>query len=138
MPIDLPPPERAIVRAVNSVRASHGLPRLRVARRLSRTAERHSVDQLRRDWMGHASSDGTSASRRIARSGSFRVSGEVIAFAPRGSASRARSVVRMWLRSPSHRDRLLDARYRVLGVGRVRGALGPLRGVLVTADLAAR
>ena len=137
MPVALPPPELAIVRAVNAQRAAHGLPRLRVGRRLSRVAERHSVDQLRRNVLGHTSSDGTSFATRIARAGSFRVKGEIIAFAPR-RRSRAQAVIRLWMASPSHRAQLLDPGFRVIGVGRVRGALGRSRGAVVTADLARR
>ncbi len=134
VPVDMP--ERAIVRAINAERAARGLPGLRATRRLSRGAARHSRDLLRSDRLGHASSDGTPFARRIARAGSFRFAGEVIAFAPRGSASRARSVVRMWMRSPAHRRQLLDGRFRIMGIGRTRGALVTQRGTMVTVVLA--
>ena len=136
VPLDMP--ERAIVRAVNAERAALGLPGLRANRRLSRGAARHSHDLLRNDRLGHASSDGTPFARRIARVGSFRLAGEVIAFAPRGSGFRARTVVRMWMRSPSHRRQLLDGRFRVMGIGRMYGALSSQRGTMVTVDLAVR
>ena len=138
MPISLPPPERAIVQAFNAQRAVHGLPALRLNRRLSRTAERHSRDLIRHDRLSHTSTDGTSLARRIARAGSFRLKGEVLAFAPNGSGARARAVVRLFMRSPPHRAQLLNPRYRVLGVGRVRGGMRGARGVVVTVDLAAR
>ena len=135
VPLDLP--ERAIVRAVNAERAAVGLPGLRPSRRLSRGAARHSYDLLRNDRLGHASSDGTPFARRVARVGSFRLAGEVIAFAPRGSGARARTVVRMWMRSPYHRRQLLNWRFRVVGIGRMYGALSARRGTVITADLAA-
>jgi uncharacterized protein YkwD len=138
VPVALPPPEAAIVRAVNVQRAAHGLPALRAARKLSRVAETHSVDQLRHDILGHHSSDGTPFARRIARAGAFRTVGEVIAFAPSGARTRGRTVVRMWMRSPAHRAQLLNPAFRLVGVGRVRGALGRTSGAMVTADLAAR
>ena len=138
MPIHLPPPERAIVRVVNHERKVHGLRTLRPVKSLTRAAERHSWDQLRYDFYGHASSDGTPFYRRIRRVIAFRTAGEVVAFAPRGSRSRARSVVRMWMRSPTHRRQLLDPNFRLLGVGRVRGRLGSRRGAMVTADFAQR
>lgn len=137
MPVHLPPPERAVVHAVNVERASHGLRPLRVARSLTRAAEIHSRDQLRQGRLGHDSSDGASFSTRISRAGRFREMGEVVAFAPRTSAS-ARAIVRMWMRSPIHRAELLSPNYRLLGVGRVRGPLDGRRGALVTADLATR
>ncbi len=135
VPLDLP--ERAIVRAVNAERAAIGLPGLRATRRLSRGAERHSRDLLRNDRLAHVSSDGTPFARRIARVGSFRLAGEVIAFVPQGPASRARSVVGMWMRSPSHRRQLLNGRFRIIGIGRTRGALSARRGAMITVDLAA-
>ncbi len=138
MPVPLPPPEIAIVRAVNAQRVAHGVPALKAVRGLSRVAERHSRDQLRRDRLGHDSSDGTPFAGRIAQAGRYRTAGEVIAFTSRGSSSRARSVVRLWMRSPGHRAQLLDPRFRVVGVGRVRGRLGSRGGAVVTADLAAR
>ena len=138
MPVPLAMPERAIVQVVNAERSAHGLPRVRATRALSRAAERHSRDQLRHDRLEHASSDGTPFARRIARVGSFRTTGEVLAFTPRGSASRAAAVVQLWMASPSHRASLLNPSFKVIGIGRVRGGMGRRRGALVTADLAAR
>ncbi len=136
MPVALPPPERAIVRAVNEQRAAYGLPNLRISRTLSRSAQRHSVDQLRHDVLNHTSSDGTSFGRRLARTGHYRIAGEVIAFAPRGAQSRARAVVRLWMQSPGHRAQVLNPAFRLVGVGRVRGLLGRSRGTVVTVDFA--
>lgn len=138
MPVPLAPPERAIVQAVNAERTARGLPALRVTRKLSRSAERHSRDQLKHDRLAHESPDGTPFARRIARVAKYRAVGEVLAFAPRGSASRGRAVVRLWMRSPPHRAQVLNPRYRVVGVGRVRGGLHGQRGAVVTADLAVR
>ena len=138
MPLAIDLPERAIVHAINLERVARDRPPLRPAGGLSRGARRHSIDQLRNDRLAHDSSDGTPFARRVARVGRFRVAGEVIAFAPRGSASRARAVVRMWMRSPVHRDQVLNPSFRVVGVGRVRGGLHRRRGTVVTVDLAAR
>ena len=138
MAVALPPPELAIVRAVNAERTAHGLRALRPVRGLSRAAERHSRDQLSHDRLDHASSDGTTFARRIARTGRYRTAGEVIAFTPRGAGSRARAVVRLWMGSPAHRAELMNPAFRIMGVGRVRGGIGGLRGAVVTADLAAR
>lgn len=138
MPVPLALPERAIVKVVNAERAAHGVPRVRAVRALSRVAERHSRDLLRHDRLEHASSDGTPFDRRIARAGSYRAAGEVLAFTPRGSASRAAAVVRLWMGSPKHRAQLLNPNFKVIGIGRVRGGLRGQRGALVTADLAVR
>ncbi len=138
MPVDLPPPERAIVRAVNVERLARGLAPLRAARGLTRAAESHSRDVLRIGRLDHRSADGGSFARRVARAGHRGAVGEVLAFAPRGSRSDPVAVVRLWMASAPHRAALLDPRYRVLGVGSVRGSLHRTRGLVVTADLAAR
>lgn len=138
MPVPLAVPEAAIVRAVNVQRHAHGLPGLRATLGLSRVAERHSRDQMRRNRMGHDSSDGSSLAGRVARTGRVGPAGEVLAFTPRGARSRARVVVRMWMRSPLHRRQLLTRRYRVIGVGRVPGMMGARRGAIVTAVFATR
>jgi len=138
MPVPLALPERAIVQAINAERTARGLPGVRAHRGLSRSAERHSWDQLRYERFGHDSPDGTPFGRRIARVGRFRMAAEVVAFMPRGTGTGARTVVRLWLRSPGHRAQVLNPSFRIMGVGRVRGRLQGRLGVVVTADLAVR
>ena len=128
--------ERKVVRIVNRIRSHHGLRRLRASRSLSRAAAEHSSDMLRRDFLGHASSDGTSMSSRVRRYTGARWLGESIAaLSGRGTARRA---VRMWMRSPPHRAVLLAPEGRRIGVGRRRGRLGSARRTVFTADLASR
>lgn len=121
--------ERAIVARINGARRRYGLPRLRLVRPLSFVAGMHSLDLARRRGLSHTSSDGTTFARRVRRAVDAQVVGETIAEVSGGGA---RTVVRAWLRSPSHRAELLGARFRRVGVGRVR------RGgsVVVTADFA--
>jgi uncharacterized protein YkwD len=72
---------------------------------------------------------------RFARHGAtFKVTGETLAWATRGRSS-ARSVVRMWMASASHRAQLLDPTFRRVGVGRAHGQFNGRRGVAVAADL---
>jgi len=128
--------ERKVIRIVNRIRARHGLRRMRASRSLGRAAAAHSSDMLRRDFLGHASSDGTSMSSRVRRYTGARWLGESIAaLSGRGTARRA---VRMWMRSPPHRAVLLAPEGRRIGVGRRRGRLGSARRTVFTADLASR
>jgi uncharacterized protein YkwD len=128
--------ERKVVRIVNRMRARHGLRRLRASRSLSRAATAHSRDMLRRDYLGHASSDGTPMGRRVRRYTGARWVGEcVAALSGRGTS---RLVVRLWMESPPHRAILLSPSARRLGVGRSRGRLGSARRTVFTADLASR
>jgi uncharacterized protein YkwD len=141
-PVDVPAhaagsrAENAIVRLVNVERRRYGLRRLRVSSALTRSAEQHSWDCLRHDWISHVSSDGTGPDRRIARVTAARASGETMAWSQRGAGSGARSIVRMWMRSSAHRAVVLSPKFRRVGVGRIRGKLGATAGVMVTADFA--
>jgi uncharacterized protein YkwD len=129
--------EAAIVRQVNRVRREHGLHRVRSSPRLARVARRHSRDMLRLDQLTHSSSDGRSFTARLSATGHRRHVGEVLAWAPRGTRSPARTIVRMWLNSPTHRAVILDDGLRRIGVGRMYGAMGPAgRGHAITADFA--
>lgn len=139
MPLPPPPPpvtahaaashqERVLVRAINAQRRRHGIRGLRMTVSLSRVARGASRRTVRRGSMSHAG-----LPSRMARAGAdFRRTGETLAWIPRGRSARARSVVRLWLRSPSHRSALLDPSFRRIGVARVRGR----RGTAFAVDLA--
>jgi uncharacterized protein YkwD len=117
--------ELAIVRAMNSVRATNGLPPLRVGRTLTRAARSHSVDMVRRSYFDHGP-----FVQRLRRFG-VRASniGENLASGTRPLS--AVEIVRMWIESPPHRRNLLDRSFRRIGVGVAGGSTR-----LVTADFA--
>lgn len=128
-------PERAIVSVVNTERARHGLRALRPSGALSRAAATHTADMLRVGSLTHTASGGSSFGARLGAFGSWTRTGEALAFSNRRSA-RARSFLRIWLRSPAHRTLLLDGSFSKVGVGREKGRIGGLRGTVVTLDLA--
>ncbi len=128
--------ERKVVRIINRIRRRHGLRRVRPARSLARAATAHSGDMLRRDFLGHHSSDGTPMSMRVRRYTRARWIGENIA-AVSGRRT-ARRAVRMWMRSPGHRAVLLSPAGRRIGIGKRRGKLGSAPRAVITVDLASR
>ncbi len=128
--------ERKVIRIVNRIRARHGLRRLKASRRLAHAASAHTGDMLARDFLSHASSDGTGMAQRVRRYTGARWIGENIA-ALSGRAT-ARRAVRMWMHSPPHRAVLLSASGRRIGVGKRRGRLGSAHRAVFTADLASR
>jgi uncharacterized protein YkwD len=128
--------ERKVIRIVNRIRARHGLRRLKASRRLARAASAHTGDMLARDFLSHASSDGTGMAQRVRRYTGASWIGENIA-ALSGRAT-ARRTVRMWMQSPPHRAVLMSASGRRIGVGKRRGRLGSARRAVFTADLASR
>jgi len=129
--------ERHVVRHVNDVRARHDLGRLRASRALSRAADRHTRDMLRRDFFDHTSSDGTPFDRRVRRYADARTVGETLAALGRRRGGAA-AVVRMWMDSPPHRAVLLDSGFRRIGLARRWGKLGDAGRSVVTADFASR
>jgi uncharacterized protein YkwD len=131
--------ERSIVRKLNRIRATHGLPGFRTSSRLAKAADFHCADMLRANFFAHSSSNGQSMGARVE---SFRHSnwvGETLAYVPtagaRGQASR---IVQMWMNSPPHRASLLDGKFTRIGVARRKGALGGQPSIVFTADLASR
>jgi uncharacterized protein YkwD len=91
-------------------------------------------------YFAHRSRTGERPSRRIARTGWMHGRGcwhvgENLAW---GTLRKARpaAIVAAWLRSPSHRRIMLDARYRVVGIGVARGIpfAGSRYGLTYTAD----
>ena len=122
-------PERALAHRINHYRAEQGRPKLRISRRLSQSAQRYAANLLRWDYFGHAS--------QIQASGRWRVLGEVLAFR-RGRHRSTGWAMRTWKRSAGHNAVLLDARFRVLGLGRAIGRYGRARATIWTVQLGRR
>jgi uncharacterized protein YkwD len=125
--------ERAMIRHVNAFRASHGLPRVRASRRLSRAADTHSRDMVERSFFSHDSSDGTPFNLRVRRFAFALGVGEALAALAQDGAA---AIVGTWIDSPPHRAILLGGQYRRIGIGRRWGSLGAGPMALVTADFA--
>jgi uncharacterized protein YkwD len=117
---------------MNAARASHGLPPLRLDRKLTRAARAHSADMLRRGYFAHG--------RVAPRLRAFHVRapsvGENLAWGI-GSMATAESVVARWLASPRHRAILLRRGFRRVGIGALTGTfVGNSGALVVTADFA--
>jgi uncharacterized protein YkwD len=116
--------ESSIIRAMNGVRASHGLPSLRTNRGLARAADAHSAAMQRSNSLGHGA-----YSQRIRRYVRTKRVGENVAWM---AGCNANAIVQMWMNSAPHRHVMLSKSFRRIGVGR-RGS----RKCFVTADFAA-
>jgi uncharacterized protein YkwD len=123
----LGPGELTVVQLINTFRAQNGRPALRVGPALSRAAQAHSNDMARRDYFDHGDF--------VTRLRSFGVRapyiGENLAAGTRPLTPAA--IVRMWIKSPPHRENLLDRDFRRIGVGMAGGSMR-----LVTADFSGR
>jgi len=113
--------ESSTVCLLNRERASRGLRGLRVNRRLSAAAQRHSDDMVRRRYFAHNSRSGASSVDRIRRTGYLKgarswMVGENLAWGS-GSRSTPRSIVDSWMHSSGHRRNILTRRFREIGIG---------------------
>jgi uncharacterized protein YkwD len=120
---------RAAVCLLNRQRVARGMSKLRINAQLSRAARRHSRDMVRRDYFDHTSPQGLDMLTRIKRtgylSGSFRswTVGENIAWGESHLGS-PRSIVKAWMHSPGHRQNILNAAFREMGIGVIAAAPG--------------
>jgi uncharacterized protein YkwD len=116
---------------VNRERDRRGLRELDRTRSLDRAATGHSSDMARNDYFDHRSPAGSTPAQRARSAGymsgasSWRV-GETLAWGT-GTLATPNSIVDAWLKSPGHRELLLDRRFDDFGLGIAPGA--PRSGV---------
>ena len=124
--------ERTLLGAINDVRADHNLRPLVVDGKLLASARAYSATMIREDVFTHGA-----FAERVARSGARGPAfGENLAWGV-GRFAGARSIVRMWMESPSHRANLLHPGWTRAGIGsRVGTFLGYDGATVVTADFA--
>ena len=132
--IKLTSPEAALLTAMNQTRQAHSLAPLRVDPNLLRAARWQSSDMASKGYFAH----GAFAQRMAA----FRVRGprmgENLAWGS-GSLGNPQVIVHEWLNSPAHRENLLRAGYRRVGIGAAVGTYSGVAGArMVTADFAGR
>jgi uncharacterized protein YkwD len=123
---------RAIFCLINAERRKHGLNVLRLDPRLSKAAQAHSRDMVRRHYFAHNTPEGLSPAHRVRRTGYLRASrrwlvGENLAWFSRRSQTPT-GVVRAWMQSPPHREEILQPAFRDVGVGVVAGTPHRRRG----------
>ena len=123
---------------INAQRTAHGLRPLQSDARLERAARRHSQDMVDNRYFAHESRSGARFSARIARTGWMNGRarwsvGENIAWGT-GKQAAPQAIVAAWMRSAGHRKNILSSRFRVIGVGIVRGAPVGGGGATYTTD----
>ncbi len=123
----------AMLRELNRVRARHRLAAVRLDERMSAQAQAHSRDMAEHGYFAHGTWSG-----RVARAAGHAHSvGEVLGWLARTSPRReASQVVHAWLRSPTHREVVLNGGFRRIGIGREIGALASTQAAIYTVDFA--
>ncbi len=107
--------ERAVLDAINAVRAEHDLPALIINPNLSQAAQSHSVDMAQNGCFSHTGClDGSSVGDRETASGyTWCRCGEIIA----AGYMDADAVVEAWMNSDGHRAIILNTAYVDFGAG---------------------
>jgi uncharacterized protein YkwD len=138
--------DRSVLSQINTFRTSHGLVALRLSPQLSRAARQHSLEMARDGYFAHASADGSSFDKRIdrfypaGRRAYWSVGENLLWSSP---AIDAPGALQLWVNSPPHRENLLTARWREVGISAVHasaapGAFGGQPVTIVTADFGVR
>jgi uncharacterized protein YkwD len=109
-----------VIRLTNAQRATGGLAPLTENGTLNGAAIAKGNDMLAKGYWAHFSPDGTSPWSFFLSFGyKYRYAGENLArdFGDAGSA------VSAWMASPTHRDNIMNAKYKEIGIGVVEGSL---------------
>ena len=109
---------KAVLCLLNAVRKYFAKPALRGNRKLNRAAQRHATDMVARDFFAHEAPDGTTLEDRLRRA-RFRIRGGIGENIGAGSGqySSPMAVIISWYWSPPHRTNMLDAGFRLAGIG---------------------
>jgi hypothetical protein len=109
-----------VIALTNQKRIAAGLNPVEENPILSQAALAKGTDMINKDYWAHVAPDGTQPWSFFINYGySYRYAGENLA----RDFSNASSAVDAWMASPTHRDNLLSAKYREIGIGVVEGDL---------------
>jgi uncharacterized protein YkwD len=107
-----------VLTRVNDERRRAGLQPLTLDLPLDAAAQSHAEDMLQRSYFAHRGRDGGTVRERARAAGyQWQAIGENLAM---GQLS-PKEVVESWMRSPGHRENILDRRYLQTGVGLALG-----------------
>jgi hypothetical protein len=120
-------PEK-IVEYTNQERAKLGLPLLKINQSLSQGAQLKAGDMFAFDYWAHESPSGREPWEFFREVDyDYRVAGENLA----RDFMNADDVVQAWMESPTHRDNIVNAKYKEIGVAVVNGTLEGIKTTLV-------
>jgi uncharacterized protein YkwD len=109
-----------VVRLTNIKRSEAGLSPLVLNQVLSNAAYSKGQDMINRDYWAHVSPDGTQPWKFFKDFGySYRYAGENLA----RDFSSASSAVDAWMNSPTHKENMLNPKYKEIGIGVIEGDL---------------
>ncbi len=113
--------EKRVLELVNEERSKRGISELKWSNELATVARAHSKDMHDRGFFSHTNPDGKSPFDRIKAAGiSYSYAAENIA----AGQSTPEAVVEGWMNSKGHRENILNAKLKYLGVGLYESADG--------------
>ena len=117
-----------VVALTNEERLQAGLPPLSLNSTLSQAAQAKGADMLNKDYWAHVAPDGTQPWVFFTNFGyKYRYAGENLA----RDFSSASSAVEAWMNSASHKENLLSAKYKEIGIGVVEGNLAGIDTTII-------
>lgn len=109
-----------VVRLTNQKRAEAGLSQLSLNVVLSNAAQSKGSDMISKDYWAHVAPDGTQPWAFFNGVGyKYRYAGENLA----RDFTNATEAVNAWMNSPTHRENILNPKYKEIGIGVVEGDL---------------
>ena len=120
--------ESGVLAQINFIRVQHDLVPLRVNAELGEAAEEHSQEMAADGYFQHDSFNGSAFWKRIAGFyssagyGYWSVGENLLWSSPRVGSVLA---LQMWMRSPEHRENILDPRWREIGISAVHTVHAP-------------
>jgi len=117
-----------VVRLTNQKRTEAGLAPLTYNQTLASAAYTKARDMIDRDYWAHVAPDGTQPWKFFSDFGyRYRYAGENLA----RDFSNASSTVDAWMNSPTHRDNILNPKYKEIGIGVTEGDLAGVDTTIV-------
>lgn len=109
-----------VVNLTNQKRSEVGLSALSLNQTLSGAAYTKGRDMIDKDYWAHVAPDGTQPWKFFSQFGyKYRYAGENLA----RDFSNANDAVNAWMNSPTHKDNILNPKYKEIGIGVVEGDL---------------
>lgn len=125
--------QQAVISLTNAQRVAHGLGEVRENQLLNKAAEEKAKNMFTEDYWAHYSPSGKDPWGFIQGAGyRFLYAGENLA----RNFYTSEEVVDAWMASPSHRDNLLNSKYKEIGIAVVEGVLKGQKTTLVVQEFA--
>lgn len=117
-----------VIELTNKERLSAGVTTLKVNQELNQAALAKATDMFEHNYWAHVSPTGTEPWYFISESGyKYKHAGENLA----RDFSNPTDVVKAWMASPTHRQNLLDDRYKDIGIAVLDGSINGVETTLV-------